>query len=61
MNKNYEKAIFYYDESLKIDKKFINALNNKGHALQLLNKPDEALECFNNSLSIDPNNVISYN
>ncbi|MBW9220732.1 tetratricopeptide repeat protein, partial [Methanothermococcus sp. SCGC AD-155-M21] len=39
-----------------IDPKYVYAWNNKGDALYNLGKYNEAIECFNKALEIDPDN-----
>jgi tetratricopeptide (TPR) repeat protein len=60
-NKNFIKEDYYdaikqYDIVLK-DRNYLRALSNKGVALIGLGKYEEAIECFDKALVIDPNNV----
>ena len=52
--KNYEKAIEYYDEIIKIDIRNVNAWSNKGVVLDKLERSDEAIRCFDKALEINP-------
>lgn len=53
--KDYEKAIGYFDEALEISDYFF-ALQYKGYCLEGLNRYDEAMECYNKCLEIEPRN-----
>lgn len=49
----YLKAIDKYNEAIKINNNYIEAILNKGVALMRLQKINEALECFNKIISIN--------
>lgn len=53
----YPEAIRWYEESLKIDPKNVNASTDLGVAYYYSNQPDRALQQFDYSLSIDPRHV----
>lgn len=55
--KNYEKALEYTDESLKLNKVSYSSLNNKGYVLYKLGKQEEALVCLNKALRYDHKHV----
>jgi tetratricopeptide (TPR) repeat protein len=57
----YSKAIESYDKALEINKKDVNAWNNKGSALGNLGRYDEAIECYDKVLEIDGKNVDAWN
>lgn len=42
----YDKAIEYFDKAIEIDPSFDYAYYNKGHVLNLLDRYEEAIECF---------------
>ena len=45
----------FYDKAIIIDKNFVAAFNNKGHALNALKLYEPALLAFDQALKIDPN------
>ncbi len=53
---NHKKAIFYYNQALKLDSKNAELFNNLGKSQLQLNSLDEALSSFLNSKNIDKNN-----
>ena len=54
---NYTGAIEYYDKILGIDPNDVDALNNKGVALDNLGNYTGAIEYYDKVLGIDPNDV----
>ncbi|MCK5158949.1 MAG: tetratricopeptide repeat protein, partial [Candidatus Heimdallarchaeota archaeon] len=52
-NKN-EKAIEYFDRVIAAESENTMAWNNKGVALRKLGKIEDAINCYNKALSIDP-------
>lgn len=50
----FAEAIKWYEESLKIDPKNVNASTDLGVSYYYTNQPDRALQQFAHSLSIDP-------
>jgi tetratricopeptide (TPR) repeat protein len=57
----YEQAIPYYDRVLEIDPNYVEALYNKGAALDSLGKYNEAMQYIDRVLEIDPNYVEALN
>lgn len=53
----YQDAIRWYEESLKLDPKNVNASTDLGVAYYYSNQPDRALQQFAHSLSIDPKHL----
>lgn len=51
MNKNFEKAIKYYDYALEIEPNNMWSWNNKALALLYSNKPDKALETLDEAIN----------
>ena len=51
---NFEDALAFFEQALLLNQKNADLWNNKGVALRSLGRYDEALECFNKSLEIDP-------
>jgi len=52
---NITEAIKSFDISLSLNPYYLEALNNKGVALQIKGLNDQALTCFNKVIEIDPN------
>jgi tetratricopeptide (TPR) repeat protein len=52
--KKYEEAIQSLDKAISIDPKFIDALGNRGCALDCLKRWEEAIQCYDKILEIDP-------
>ena len=53
-SENYEDALSYFEQALILEPNNADIWNKKGVALRSLGRYDEALECFNKSLSLDP-------
>jgi tetratricopeptide (TPR) repeat protein len=51
---NYKEAINNYDQTLSIDKNYINAVNRRGQAWQYLGNNKAAIEDFNAGLKLSP-------
>lgn len=51
---NFEKAIEYYEEAVKIDPNFAFAWDNMGLCYRKLGNYDKAIEAYKKSLEIDP-------
>lgn len=49
-----EEALSYFEQALLLDQKNADIWNKKGATLRSLGRYDEALECFNKALEIDP-------
>jgi len=50
----YEEALTAFDAALSIDEEFVDALNGQGALYMLADKGDDAIECWQRSLEIDP-------
>lgn len=50
----FEQALSHFEQALLLDQKDATLWNQKGVALRSLGRYDEALECFNKALEIDP-------
>ena len=50
----YDKALNLFEQAMLINQKDPDLWNLKGIALRSLGRYDEAIECFNKSLEIDP-------
>ena len=51
---NFEDALAYFEQALLLNQNDPDIWNQKGVTLRSLGRYDEALECFNKSLEIDP-------
>lgn len=51
---NFEEALAFFEQALLKNPNDPDLLNSKGVALRSLGRYDEAIECFNKSLEIDP-------
>lgn len=58
--KRYEEEIVYFDKTLTINPKSLEALCNKGSVLGDLNRYQEALACFDKVLKINPEYSIAW-
>lgn len=56
----YKMAIRYYDEALKNEESYLPALLNRGFAMMMSERYDEAEKMFSQSAQIQPNNAIAY-
>jgi tetratricopeptide (TPR) repeat protein len=54
---NYDKAISHCDSVLTKDKSNVEALIVKGNAIDKKRKFEQALECYDKALKIDPKNI----
>ncbi len=50
----FEDALGFFEQALLLDQKNPERWNYKGVALRSIGRYDEAIECFNKSLEIDP-------
>ncbi len=50
----FEDALGYFEQALLLDEKNPELWNSKGVTLRSIGRYDEAIECFNKSLEIDP-------
>jgi tetratricopeptide (TPR) repeat protein len=55
-----EEAVACYDEILKLDSNYPEALVKKGAALERLKKDDEALSCYDRAIAADGTLTIAY-
>jgi tetratricopeptide (TPR) repeat protein len=55
-----KNAVVYFDKALEINPNSIEVLRNKGLYLKDVDKYDEAIECFNTILNLDPKFSESY-
>ena len=51
---NYNNALNFFEQAIQFDQKDPDLWNLKGITLRSLGRYDEAISCFNKSLSIDP-------
>lgn len=51
---NFEDALAYFEQAILLNQNDPDLWNQKGVALRSLGRYNEALECFNKSLEIDP-------
>jgi len=59
--KNFSEAIELYKRALSVDPTFIPALYNLGKTLSLVNKADDAKECYNEVLKLNAEHALSHN
>ena len=50
----FDLALEYFDQALLLDQSDPDLWNNKAVALKSIGRYQEAIECFNKSLEIDP-------
>ena len=50
----FEQALSFFEQALLLEQNNAELWNHKGVALRSMGRYDEALECFNKSLEIDP-------
>tara|TARA_Y100000310_G_scaffold245910_1_gene250946 strand:+ start:680 stop:883 length:204 start_codon:yes stop_codon:yes gene_type:complete len=53
-DEDYNEALHSFEQAILLNQKDPDLWNLKGIALRSLGRYDEAIECFNNSLEIDP-------
>ena len=51
---NFESALSFFEQALLLDPENPDLWNQKGIALRSLGRYDEASECYNKSLELDP-------
>jgi len=56
---NFDEALSYFDQAIIMQPNNPELLNKKGVALRGLGRYNEALECFNKSLQLDPRDLDS--
>jgi Flp pilus assembly protein TadD len=58
-NGDFDNALSYFEQALLLDPKNPDLWNYKGAALRSLGRFAESMECFNNSLKLDPRDKFS--
>ena len=58
-NGDFNNALSYFEQALLLDPKNPDLWNYKGAALRSLGRYAESMECFNNSLKLDPRDKFS--
>ena len=58
-NGDFDNALSYFEQALLLDPKNPDFWNYKGAALRSLGRFAESMECFNNSLKLDPRDKFS--
>ena len=58
-NGDFNNALSYFEQALLLDLKNPYLWNYKGAALRSLGRYAESMECFNNSLKLDPRDKFS--
>jgi len=58
-NCKFEESLSFFDQALLLQPNNPNLLNKKGVVLRSLGRYDEAIECFNKSLQLDPRDLDS--
>ena len=53
-NGDFDKSLEFFEQALLIDPKNPDLWNYKGIALRSLGRYEESMDCFNNSLKLDP-------
>jgi tetratricopeptide (TPR) repeat protein len=55
----FEESLSFFDQALLLQPNNPDLLNKKGVVLRSLGRYDEAIECFNKSLQLDPRDLDS--
>ena len=55
----FEESLSFFDQALLLQPNSPDLLNKKGVILRSLGRYDEAIECFNKSLQLDPRDLDS--
>ena len=58
-NGDFDKALSFFEQALLLDSKNPDLWNFKGTALRSMGRYAESMECFNNSLKLDPRDKFS--
>ena len=58
-NGDFDKALSFFEQALLLDTKNPDLWNYKGTALRSLGRYGESMDCFNNSLKLDPRDKFS--
>jgi tetratricopeptide (TPR) repeat protein len=56
---DYDKALGFFEQALLLNPQNPDLWNYKGTSLRSLGRYSESMECFNNSLKIDPRDKFS--
>jgi Flp pilus assembly protein TadD len=56
-NGDFDQALSHVEQAIIVDPNNPDLLNKKGIVLRALGRYDEALECFNKSLQLDPRDL----
>ena len=51
---DFEKALSFFEQALLLNSRNPDLWNHKGTDLRSLGRYEESMDCFNNSLKIDP-------
>ena len=51
---NFDEALIFFEQAVLLDPKNPDLWNYKGVALRSLGRYGESMDCFNNSLKLDP-------
>ena len=58
-NGDFDKALGFFEQALLLNPKNPDLWNYKGTALRSLGRYGESMDCFNNSLKLDPRDKFS--
>jgi tetratricopeptide (TPR) repeat protein len=57
----YDKAIGYFNEIIKFNERYLSrAYHKKAYSLVFLNRSNEAIECYDKAIELNPNEVDIY-
>ena len=56
---NFDEALSFFEQAVLLDPKNPDLWNYKGTALRSMGRYAESMECFNNSLKLDPRDKFS--
>tara|TARA_B110000014_G_scaffold231097_1_gene192951 strand:+ start:4093 stop:4320 length:228 start_codon:yes stop_codon:yes gene_type:complete len=56
---NFDEALSFFEQAVLLDPKNPDLWNYKGIALRSLGRYGESMDCFNNSLKLDPRDMNS--
>ena len=59
-NRDYNRALYYYDQAIKLNPKLISAYLNRGTIYVRNGNNDQAIEAFNRVLELDPRTPEAY-
>ncbi|HDZ19621.1 hypothetical protein LCGC14_0813490 [marine sediment metagenome] len=59
--KNHETAVVYFSKALELRNDYIMMWINKGESLRELGRNNEAIECFDQALKLDPTHIYANN